>query len=185
MNVESFSPEKEIFMTQTRIEIQNQISIKKYQELLKQLKEKIQISQVKAALSINCELIQLYWEIGTSIQAKQEEEGWGSKTIDNLARDLKCEFPDIKGFSRTNINYMVQFAKEYPDKEIVQQLVGHIPWGHNVVLFQRVNDKEERFWYISKTITNGWSRKILAEWIDKQLYKRKGKALTNFQKYLQ
>lgn len=111
-------------MTQTHIEISNQVSIKKYQEFLKQLKEKIQISQVKASLSINYELIQLYWEIGISIQAKQKEEEWGSSTIETLARDLRCEFPDIKSFSRTNINYMVQFAKEYPDREIIQQLVG-------------------------------------------------------------
>lgn len=182
--MESFPPEKEIFMTETNVEVENQLSIKNYQEFLKQLREKIQISQVKAALSVNCELIQLYWEIGTSIQIKQKEEGWGSKTIDNLARDLKCEFPNIKGFSRTNINYMVQFAKEYPDKQIIQQLVGQIPWGHNIVLFQRVSDREERLWYISKTITNGWSRKLLVHWIDKELYKRKGQALTNFHKSL-
>lgn len=96
-------------------------------------------SQVKAALAISRELITLYWEIGSKISLKQRSEGWGAKTIKTLAKDLKSSFPDMKGFSLTNIKYMVQFAKEYPDFQIGQQVVGQIPWGHNVLLLQKLD----------------------------------------------
>jgi len=122
----------------------------------------------------------LYWEIGRSIYRKQGEEGWGAKTIEKLAKDLKESFPHAKGYSRTNISYMVQFAKEYPEIEIIQQLVGQIPWGHNLILIQRLNNKEERLWYIKKIIKNGWSRNMLSNWIDSDLYRREGRAITNF-----
>lgn len=75
---------------------------------------------------------------------------------------------------------MVQFAKEYPEIEIIQQLVGQIPWGHNLILIQRLNTKEERLWYVKKIIENGWSRNTLSIWIDSDLYRRQGKAITNF-----
>ena len=122
----------------------------------------------------------MYWEIGRSIYRKQGEEGWGAKTIEKLAKDLKESFPHAKGYSRTNISYMVQFAKEYPEIEIIQQLVGQIPWGHNLILIQRLNNKEERLWYIKKIIKNGWSRNMLSNWIDSDLYRREGRAITNF-----
>lgn len=100
--------------------------LKEYKELFKEIKEKILTSQVKAALAANQELIKLYWEIGSKIYVKQNEEGWGAKTIVNLAKDLKSFFPDMKGFSQSNIKYMVQFAKEYPEFPISQQVVGQI-----------------------------------------------------------
>jgi len=153
---------------------------KDYGSLLNEIKEKVRTSQIKAALSVNKELIALYWEIGRSIYRKQGEEGWGAKTIEKLAKDLKESFPHAKGYSRTNISYMVQFAKEYPEIEIIQQLVGQIPWGHNLILIQRLNNKEERLWYIKKIIKNGWSRNMLSHWIDSDLYRREGRAITNF-----
>ena len=151
-----------------------------YLETLNKLKEKIRSTQIKAALKVNQELIQLYWEIGVAISEKQEKEGWGAKTIEKLAKDLKESFPHTKGFSRTNISYMVQFAKEYPEIEIIQQLVGQIPWGHNLILIQRLSKKEERVWYVKKIIENGWSRSMLSIWIDSDLYRREGNAITNF-----
>lgn len=154
--------------------------LKDYGSLLKEIKQKVRTSQIKAALSVNKELIALYWEIGRSIYRKQGEEGWGAKTIEKLAKDLKESFPHAKGYSRTNISYMVQFAKEYPEIEIIQQLVGQIPWGHNLILIQRLNNKEERLWYIKKIIKNGWSRNILSNWIDSDFYRREGRAITNF-----
>ena len=153
---------------------------KDYGSLLKEIKQKVRTSQIKAALSVNKDLIALYWEIGRSIYRKQGEEGWGAKTIEKLAKDLKESFPHAKGYSRTNISYMVQFAKEYPEIEIIQQLVGQIPWGHNLILIQRLNNKEERLWYIKKIIKNGWSRNILSNWIDSDFYRREGRAITNF-----
>lgn len=159
--------------------VQSELS-QTYFETLNKLKEKIRSTQIKAMIKVNQELIQLYWEIGVAISEKQEKEGWGAKTIERLAKDLKDAFPHTKGFSRTNISYMVQFAKEYPEIEIIQQLVGQIPWGHNLILIQRLNTKEERLWYVKKIIENGWSRNTLSIWIDSDLYRRQGKAITNF-----
>jgi predicted nuclease of restriction endonuclease-like (RecB) superfamily len=97
-----------------------------------------------------------------------------------LARDLKQEFPEIKGFSRTNLLYMRAFAEAYGDEQIVQQLVGQIPWGHNVRLLDQVKDPAQRLWYAQQTIENGWSRNVLVHQIESNLYARQGKALTNF-----
>jgi predicted nuclease of restriction endonuclease-like (RecB) superfamily len=90
----------------------------------------------------------------------------------------------MKGFSLTNIKYMVQFAKEYPEFTISQQVVGQIPWGHNILLLQKLDRKEDRLWYAQKTIENVWSRNVLLHWIDSDVHKRQGKALTNFKKTL-
>lgn len=157
------------------------IVTKEYKIFLKEIKEKILSSQVKAALAVNRELLTLYWEIGSKILLKQKSEGWGAKTVENLAKDLKSAFPNMKGFSLTNIKYMVQFAKEYPDFTISQQPVGQIPWGHNILLLQKLTTIEDRFWYANKTIENGWSRNVLLHWLDSNLHKREGKSITNFQ----
>ncbi|MEM9447145.1 MAG: DUF1016 N-terminal domain-containing protein, partial [Cyanobacteria bacterium P01_E01_bin.6] len=102
-----------------------------YDLFLSSLKTRIRTAQVKAALAVNRELILMYWHIGQDILQRQQNEGWGSKVITRLAKDLKQEFPDITGFSRTNLMYMRAFAEAYPDKVVVQQVVGQIPWGHN------------------------------------------------------
>ena len=125
-------------MSPNTVEKAQATDLKEYKTFFKEIKEKILTSQVKAALAVNQELIKLYWEIGSKIHLKQKEDGWGAKTIGNLAKDLKSSFPDMKGFSRTNIKYMVQFAKEYPKFPISQQVVGQIPWGHNILLLQRL-----------------------------------------------
>jgi predicted nuclease of restriction endonuclease-like (RecB) superfamily len=75
---------------------------------------------------------------------------------------------------------MVQFAKEYPDLPIGQQAVAQIPWGHNTLLMDKINDSSLKLWYANKTIENGWSRSVLMHWIDSGLHERQGKALTNF-----
>ncbi|MDN3508111.1 MAG: PDDEXK nuclease domain-containing protein [Simkaniaceae bacterium] len=160
------------------------LPLKEYKTFLKEIKEKILSSQIKAALAVNRELITLYWEIGSRIHIKQKREGWGSKTIENLSKDLKSSFPEMKGFSLTNIKYMVQFAREYPNFTIGQQVVGQIPWGHNILLLQKLETLEERLWYIHKTIENGWSRNVLLHWLDSRLHKRDGKAITNFKETL-
>lgn len=156
-------------------------ALKEYKEFFKEIKEKILASQVKAALAVNQELINLYWEIGSKIHLKQKDEGWGAKTIENLAKDLKSTFPEMKGFSLTNIKYMVQFAKQYPEFAISQQVVGQIPWGHNILLLQKLKTLQDRLWYAHKTIEHGWSRNVLMHWLDSGLHKREGKAITNFQ----
>jgi len=167
-------------MSKTLIGKSKTIVPKEYKVFLKEIKSKILSSQVKAAIAVNRELITLYWEIGSRIFIKQERQGWGAKTIENLAKDIKLSFPDMKGFSLTNIKYMVQFAKEYPDFQISQQVVGQIPRGHNILLLQKLGSLEERIWYAEKTIENGWSRNVLLHWIDSGLHKRKGNAISNF-----
>ncbi|WP_246163052.1 DUF1016 N-terminal domain-containing protein [Brasilonema sennae] len=132
-----------------------------YDDFLRDLKERIRSAQVKAALSVNRELVLLYWQIGREIIVRQQQQGWGAKVIERLARDLKAAFPDMKGFSRTNLLYMRAFAEAYPDQQIVQQVVGQIPWGHNVRILDAVKDSSAKLWYVQKTIENGWSRNIL------------------------
>jgi predicted nuclease of restriction endonuclease-like (RecB) superfamily len=155
-----------------------------YVTFLDGLKERIRSAQVKAALAVNRELILLYWQIGREILLKQEVEGWGAKVIDRLAKDLKQEFPDMKGFSRSNLKYMRVFAEAYPEGSIGQQLVDQIPWGHNIRLMEMVKDPAVRLWYIQQTIENGWSRNILVMQIESNLYQRQGDAITNFERSL-
>ncbi len=156
-------------------------STQTYAALLASIKERIQTAQVRAALAVNRELVLLYWGIGKEILARQEQEGWGTKVIERLAKDLRSEFPQMKGFSRTNLLYMRAFSEAWPDEAIVQQLVGQIPWGHNVRLMDLVKDPAERLWYVQAAIEYGWSRNILALQIESHLYRRQGKATTNFQ----
>jgi predicted nuclease of restriction endonuclease-like (RecB) superfamily len=95
-----------------------------YDNFLRDLKDRIHTAQVRAALAVNRELVLLYWRIGRDILDRQKQQGWGAKVIDKLAKDLKAEFPEMKGFSRTNLLYMRAFAEAYPDEQIVQQLAG-------------------------------------------------------------
>jgi len=155
-----------------------------YPELLESLKARIRQAQVRAALSVNRELVLLYWQIGREILQRQEQEGWGAKVIDRLAQDLRREFPEMKGLSRANLFYMRAFAEAWPDEPIVQQLVGQIPWGHHCVLLDKVKSRDERLWYVQQTLEYGWSRNVLVHQIETSLYQRQGKAITNFQRTL-
>lgn len=151
-----------------------------YDDFLRDLKTRIRTAQVKAALAVNREMVLLYWQIGHDVLIRQQEQGWGAKVIERLSHDLRIAFPEMKGFSRTNLLYMRAFAGAYPDEEIVQQAAGLIPWFHNCTLLDKVKDNTERLWYTRKTIEYGWSRAVLIHQIESNLYKRQGKALTNF-----
>jgi predicted nuclease of restriction endonuclease-like (RecB) superfamily len=157
---------------------------KGYDDLLAALKERIGSAQLRAAVAVNRELVLLYWQIGRAILGRQEHEGWGSKVIDRLAADLRRAYPDMSGLSPRNLKYMRAFAEAWPEEPIVQQLVALIPWGHCVRLLDYVKNRSEREWYVRKTIENGWSRNVLVHWIESDLYKRQGKARTNFEKTL-
>jgi predicted nuclease of restriction endonuclease-like (RecB) superfamily len=157
---------------------------KDYESFLKGLKDRVRAAQLRAALSVNRELVLLYWRTGRDILERQHQAGWGAKVIERLARDLHTEFPAIKGFSRTNLLYMRAFAEAWPDESFVQQVVGQIPWGHNLRILDCVKNASEREWYVRATIQNGWSRDVLIHQIESGLYKRQGKALTNFTRTL-
>lgn len=155
-----------------------------YAELLAALKERIRAAQLRAALAVNHELVLLYWHIGKAILERQDEQGWGAKVIERIAHDLHREFPGMGGFSRSNLLYMRAFAEAYPNASIVQQLVGQIPWGHNVLLLTRVKKPAHRLWYARATIANGWSRAVLDAQIATHAHRRQGKAITNFKRTL-
>ena len=147
------------------------------------IKDKVKTSQIRTHLSVNQELICMYWHIGKEILNRQNKYGWGSKIIDNLSKDLTLSFPNMKGFSVRNLKYMRQFAENYSDFEFVQQVVAQIPWGHNTILMN-IKDIEKRIFYTQKTIKNGWSRNVLNLQIESGLYERqylnKNEKITNF-----
>lgn len=148
------------------------------------LKERIRNAQVRAALSVNCELVLLYWQIGNEILMRQQQQGWGAKVIEQLASDLRKAFPDMKGFSARNLKYMRAFALSYPDEQIVQAPLAQITWYHNIALIEKVKQPEQRLWYAEQTIQYVWSRNVLVHQIESELYHRQGKATTNFDKTL-
>jgi predicted nuclease of restriction endonuclease-like (RecB) superfamily len=148
-----------------------------YDDWLRHLKERIRTAQVRAALAVNQELLLLYWQIGRSILEQQQQEGWGTKVIERLAKDLRKEFPNVKGFSRSNLAYMKAFAEAYADEAIVQRSVGQLPWRHNIALIDKLKTQEQRLWYAEKTVENGWSRDILVYQIESNLFNGKGEPL--------
>ncbi len=109
-----------------------------YDDFLRDLKSRIRSAQVRAVLAVNRELVLLYWQIGRDILTRQQQQGWGAKVVTQLAKDLRQEFPEMKGFSRTNLLYMRAFASAYPDEQIVQQVAGQIPWFHNCTIVDKV-----------------------------------------------
>jgi predicted nuclease of restriction endonuclease-like (RecB) superfamily len=155
-----------------------------YPELLEDLKGRVRTARVRAAVSVNRELVLLYWEIGRSILERQQREGWGAKVIDRLADDLRREFPEMKGFSGRNLKYMKTFGEAYPDGQFVQEVLAQITWYHNITLLEKVKDPAERAWYVRKTVEQGWSRAVLVHQIETGLYARQGQAQTNFERTL-
>ena len=155
-----------------------------YGELLQSLKARIRNTQLRASVSVNREIVLLYWQIGHEILSRQQVQGWGAKIIEQLGKDLQKSFPTLKGFSPRNLKYMRAFAEAYPEEQFVQQLAAQIPWFHNCVLLDKVKNAKERIWYIQQTIGQGWSRNILVIQIESQLYQRQGQAVTNFEQTL-
>lgn len=145
---------------------------KSYIKTLDELKTAIKIAQIKAVLSVNSELVILYWNIGKIILKQQKEQGWGTKVIDNLSKDLQNSFPQMQGLSVRNLKYMRKFSEVYPDFSIVQQVVAQLPWGHNIALIDKIDTNEQRIWYANKIIENGWSRNTLIMQIESGLYNR-------------
>ena len=163
---------------------------KEYKKFLVELKEKVKNSQLKAAIKVNYELLNLYWELGKKITEKQKEYSWGDSFISNLSNDLKKEFPDMKGFSvqnLKNIRYWYLFYAEYliglqPVSQLkkIENKIKSIPWGHNQRIMYKCKSVREAIFYVEKTIEHGWSRTILEHQIDSKLYERLGSAISNF-----
>lgn len=171
------------------MDIQN---IKEYQDWLKTIKHKVKVARVKAALSANKELIHFYFELGKMISEQQTKATWGDKLLALLSKDLSDEFPDMKGFSTTNLKYCRQFYQFYQSEisqrsvdqllvfDFGQHLVDQLPWGHNILIFTKSRTTTEAIFYQQQTLQNNWSRDVLALQIKANLYERSGKIISNF-----
>jgi predicted nuclease of restriction endonuclease-like (RecB) superfamily len=162
-----------------------------YTALLNTLKSDIENARLKVALTVNEQLLELYWKIGKNIYDQREEEGWGTKIIERLSNDLKKSFPDMTGISPRNLKYMQSFAEAYPSflqaplaklgsSSILQVPLAKLPWYHHITLLDKVKDTNERIFYIEQAVQNGWSRNLMMNQVESNLYLRKGKAVTNF-----
>ena len=172
-----------------------------YKLLFVTIKQQVQSAQAKAALAVNSSLIQLYWNMGKMIADNQALFEGRNNYVEQLAKDLRAEFPEMKGFSRSNLFYIRKFYQFYTNASVqqlaglnnespIQQAVGldlnlgSIPWGHHVVLLDKTKTVNEALFYIQQTIENNWSRAILTLQIEQDLYRRQGKAITNFSQTL-
>lgn len=173
--------------------VEKELSIRSdshYSDFIRELKERVRRSQLKAAVKVNYELLDLYWTLGRDIVLRQEKYSWGDSFLLNLSKDLKEEFPDMKGFSIQNlksIRYWYQFYSEFliglqpvSQLEIFENKIKSIPWGHNQRIMYKCRSVKEALFYVDKTIENGWSRAVLEHQIDSGLYERTGTAISNF-----
>jgi predicted nuclease of restriction endonuclease-like (RecB) superfamily len=150
-----------------------------YTDLLGELKNRVRAARIQALRTVNTQLIDLYWSIGKTILERQEIEEWGSRVMSRLADDLRAEFPEMKGLSRSNLFYMRGFAAAWPEP-IVQQAVGQLPWGHITVLLDKLESPEDRSWYAAAAVQYGWSRNVLMNMIMNKTLQRTGAAPSNF-----
>ena len=166
---------------------------KDYTQWVENLSVRYRQSQIKAAVRVNRELLKYYWELGRDIEEMHVEERWGQSVIKNLSVDLQLKNPNSTGLSRTNIYYAKKFYLLYSQHlKVVPQTVGQlkemlfsIPWGHHRDLIDRYGTEPEKaFFYVKKTMKEGWSRDVLLNFMDSGLYEREGKALTNFTRTL-
>jgi predicted nuclease of restriction endonuclease-like (RecB) superfamily len=155
-----------------------------YGSALHELKHLIQETRLRTVLTANAAMIQLYWDVGQRIRARQAREGWGAKVIDRLSSDLREAFPDMSGLSSRNLRYMRDFAAAWPEPEVWQRLLPKLPWGQNVALLDKLADAPTRLWYARECARHGWSRSVLELQIERRLHERQGKALNNFQETL-
>src|SRR6266567_1492218 len=178
-----------------------------YADLLGQIKQRIRQGQARAVMSANAEMITTYWDVGKIINDRQKLEGWGTAVIPRLSRDITNELPEVKGFSERNIKRMLAFYREYSSacaivpqavaqleiseeaplpmvqtdaQAILQRLAAKIPWGHNILLMEKVKDLSARLWYMQQVVEHGYIREVLLSMIMNHSYERHGKAVNNF-----
>ena len=188
-----------------------------FKSWVSQLKQDIRSAQIRAAIKVNTELLRLYWRMGADICEKQKSASWGDGWLKELSRELMTEFPDMKGFSHRNLQYIRQWYLFYnQENTIVQQAVAQledvnvqqavakldddmrqqtvaqisedvffsVPWGHHLYIISQCKDVRRAVFYLKKTVENGWSRAVLLNYLDTNLYERQGKAVNNFNRLL-
>jgi predicted nuclease of restriction endonuclease-like (RecB) superfamily len=159
---------------------QTQINDIPYSEWLRGVKERIRVARVKVALAANNELLFFYFDLGKMMDQLSTTTQWGNNWLLELSKDLRDEFPDMEGFSKTNLYNIKRLYQFYREDEFFHQLGGKIPWRHHVEIFTKSKSLPEAYFYISETIENGWSRDILGLQIKSDLYQRQGKSISNF-----
>ena len=155
-----------------------------YARLLADVKERVRAAQYAALKAVNKELVGLYWDIGRMIAERQQVEGWGKSVVEQLAKDLRAEFPGVRGYSAQNLWYMRQFFLEYHEDVKLQPLVGEISWAKNLVIMGRCKDPLEREFYIRMTRKFGWTKNVLIHQIENQSYEKSLLGQTNFDQAL-
>lgn len=173
------------------MEIQNNIF--SYATLLKQVKARVALAQKKAIYAANEEMLTMYWDIGKLLSESQKQIGWGNNALERLSKDLKNDYPKVKGFSPRNCRCMIQFYKEYNQELTIWQQpvaklevsnlilpVKQLSWSHNVILMQKVKDLKARYWYMIQCLKNGWGRNFLVEAINQDYYNIHGALANNF-----
>lgn len=170
----------------------NLILNKEYKVWLAELKSKVRKAQLKAAIKVNSEMLSFYWELGADIVTKQEKAKWGDGFLLQLGKDLMSEFPEMRGFSRRNLELIRQWYLFYSKEKAIKQKsageiakqpvsqITRIPWGHNIAIIAKCKNMNEALFYVQNTLENNWSRNVLVHQIESGLYKREGKSLTNF-----
>ena len=163
-----------------------------YRSWMRELGSRYKTSQIKASIRVNNEMLMYYWSVGKDITERHADSRWGNKFFQNMSMDMADMIPNVKGFSPTNLRYMMRFYGLFQDISIVPQVgerfemasnkVFMIPWGHIKLLIDKCHDNLEKFnFYVDKVIENNWSRAVLLNFLDTDLYERQGKAITNFQ----
>lgn len=159
----------------------NNFDRSEYFSWISELKLKIHKVKRSVALSINTQLLELYWELGKELNEKQKYSDWGSNFIEHVAIDLRKEFPEIKGFSRRNLYAIRQWFLFYSQKyQFVPQVVAQIPWGHNRLIISKVKSIDEAEFYCNEVAKHGWNRDTLQIRIDNNLFIKMGKSVNNF-----
>ncbi len=162
-----------------------------YKQFVIELKRRIRQSQLKAAVKVNYELLDLYWELGAKIVEMQKAYSWGDSFLKELSKDLKKEFPDAKGFSEQNlrsIRYWYSFYNNYliclqsvSELDNIKKMIKSIPWGHNQRIMYKCDNVRKALFYIDKTLEYGWSRNVLVHHLDSDLFSREAKTINNFE----
>ena len=172
-----------------------------YKQWIQSLSKRYRQSQIKAAVHVNHEMLAYYWQLGRDIVQLNAEQRWGSGFMRSLSQDLKEELPDATGLTRTNLYYCKKFYLLYNQEDVIvpqvgekiqdeilpkvgaqiQTLLSAVPWGHHKYIMDKCEGNTEKaLFYVRQTVENGWSRAVLLNWLDSNLYERQGKALTNF-----
>ncbi|WP_293716769.1 PDDEXK nuclease domain-containing protein [uncultured Parabacteroides sp.] len=163
-----------------------------FKQWVQNLKEQIKQAQIKAAVKVNGELLHLYWTLGYEITLRYEDAKYGSAFFNTLSRELLSDFPNMKGFSETNLKYIRRWYMFYNQDDVNRpQLVDDfedvffaVPWGHHRYIIEKCKDRQEAFFYIRKTVENNWSRSVLLNFLDTDLYERQGRSVNNFGRLL-